>query len=153
MKTKTPVVQERIYNTAFKSKGRDDVVKWDVVKIKNEERVKIIFESVSSKWRQGVWLKTDKGIVVNGIHCVSVDLWVDTAPNEVECECFTKDGFLSLYNIWDSGRGYKRESLAFSSGMLIDELPNGRRYHCNDIGFETEFDKLVFRLEKTSFDG
>jgi hypothetical protein len=142
MKTKIPVVQERIYNTAFQAKGRDDVVKWDVIRIKNGEKIKIIFESVSSTWRQGVWLKTDKGLVVNGIHCVSVDLWFDTAPREVKCECFTKDGFLSVYNIWDAGRGYKRESQALSSGMLIDELPNGRRYHCNDIGFETEFDKF-----------
>ena len=150
MKTKTFVVQERIYNEAFKLKGRNNVVKWDIVKIKNGEKVKVIFESVSSEWRQGVWLKTDKGIVVNGIHCVSVDLWVDTAPKEVECECFTSDGFLSVYNIWNSGRGYKRESQSFSSGMLIDEFSNSRRYHCNDIGFESNFDNLVFRIEKTS---
>jgi hypothetical protein len=32
--------------------------------------------------------------------------------------------------------------------MLVEELPNGRRYCCNDIGFDTDFSKLIFRLEK-----
>jgi hypothetical protein len=25
---------------------------------------------------------------------------------------------------------------------------DGRRYRCNDIGFDTNFDKLVFRIQK-----
>jgi hypothetical protein len=37
---------------------------------------------------------------------------------------------------------------ASSSGMLIEEMPSGRRYRCNGIGFDTHFDKLVFRIEK-----
>jgi hypothetical protein len=32
--------------------------------------------------------------------------------------------------------------------MLVDELPSGRRYRCNDFGFDTAFDKLVFRVER-----
>jgi hypothetical protein len=41
-------------------------------------------------------------------------------------------------------RQRKRRLLNEKSGMRIDELPNGRRYYCNEIGFETEFDRLIF---------
>jgi len=148
MEQKSAIGRVRIYNSAFKERGREGVVMWDVLPIQDGERIKVIFESASSPWQQGVWLQTDKGLEVDGLHCASVELWMNTAPQEVICECFTDDGFLSVYNIWDSGRGYGTESQAWSSGMLIEESLNGRRYHCNDIGFETSFDKLVFRIER-----
>jgi hypothetical protein len=135
----------RIYNSAFKEAGRDDVVKWDILHVQDGSRVMVIFESSSSPWRQGVWLKTDEGLLINGIVCKSVELWIDSAPNEVIIECRTSDGALSVYNIWDRGKG--RESQAWTSGMLVDELDKGRRYHCNDIGLETGFDKLIFQIK------
>ncbi len=140
--------KKRIYNSAFKERGCADVVKWDVFPIRDGERIKVAFESASSAWRQGVWLKTDKGILVNGLRCQSAELWKDKAPAEVICECLTSDGFLSIYNIWDRGNG--RESQAWSSGMLIESCQRGRRYRCNDIGFDTHFDKMVFRIERVS---
>jgi hypothetical protein len=39
------------------------------------------------------------------------------------------------------------ESQALSSGMKIENVTGGRRYGCNDLGFDTAFDKLVFRLQ------
>ena len=86
---------------------------------------------------------------MNDVFAPSVTLWIDSAPPEVICQCTTADGLLSIYNIWDSGRGYGTESQRSSSGMLVEDLPNGRRYRCNDIGFETNFDKIVFRIETT----
>ena len=124
------------------------MVKWDVLHIQNGQHIRVVFESISSEWRQGVWLKCDKGIIINSIHHDSLDLWFDTSPKEIECECITEDGLLHIYNIWDSGRGYRRESQALSSGMLVEEVQNGWRYCCNDLGFQTNFDKLVFRIEK-----
>jgi hypothetical protein len=32
--------------------------------------------------------------------------------------------------------------------MRVEELERARRYRCNDIGFDTAFDKLVFRIER-----
>jgi hypothetical protein len=32
--------------------------------------------------------------------------------------------------------------------MRVTELPTGWRFGCNDIGFETAFDKLIFRIER-----
>jgi len=143
---KKDIGKKRIYNSAFAEAGRNDVVKWDIFPVRDAEWVKVVFESYSSPWRQGVWLRTDEGIIVNGLACKSVELWADTAPREVICQCFTSDGMLSVYNIWDRGHG--RESQSWTSGMLVEELNDNRRYRCNDIGFETNFDKIVFRIER-----
>jgi hypothetical protein len=144
----TPRVTQRIYNTAFAEHGRSDVVLWDVLPITPEQVIKVMIESVASSWRQGVFLKTDPGMLINDQYAPSVTLWADTAPPEVVCHCMSDNGALSLYNIWDSGRGRSLESQAYSSGMLVEELPQGRRYRCNDIGFDTNFDKLVFTVVK-----
>ena len=138
---------ERVMNAAFvEKKGRTDVVKIEVFPIHDGELLKLTFESVQSPWRHGVWLKADEPLIVNKERCPSVELWQDTAPREVLIECHTRNGWLHLYNIWDKGSG--QASQLWSSGMLVEELPNGRRYRCNDIGFDTTFEKLVFRVER-----
>lgn len=145
-----PIVpgKQRIYNSTWREKGWPDVVMWDIFPVRNEETLRLVFESQNSIWRQGVWLKTDSGVIIGRTHCPSAVLWMDTAPTEVYFTCFTSDGFLSIYNKWDSKRGLGSESQSISSGMLIEELGKGRRYKCNDIGFNTIFDKIVFRIER-----
>jgi hypothetical protein len=32
--------------------------------------------------------------------------------------------------------------------MLLEDLPNGRRYHCNDGKADEDFDDIVFRIER-----
>ncbi len=137
---------KRVLNSGFKEKGRNDVVKIEIFPIHDGDLLKLTFESKNSPWKQGVWLKTDEHLVVNQQESPSVQLWEDVAPNEVLIECHTRNGCLHLYNIWDKGNG--RESQSWTSGMLVEELPNGRRYRCNDIGFDTNFEKLVFRVER-----
>jgi len=137
------VGKERIINKAFAD--RNDVVKWDVQKVSNGQCIKVTFISKNSSKKQGIRLATDKGIEVNGQVYPSIQLWEDTVPKEVLCKCFTEDGFLSIYNMWDKGKG--SESQSHTSGMLIKENGNSLTYHCNDIGFETNFDKLVFTIE------
>lgn len=68
------------------------------------------------------------------------------APQVVICKCHTSDGYLSIYNIWDKGKG--RQSQSYSSGMLLEERNNIFTYKCNDIGFDTDFNDLVFSIEK-----
>jgi hypothetical protein len=137
---------ERVLSNAFKDIGRGDVVKIEAFSIHDGESLRLTFESVNSPWRQGVWMKTDSYVVVNGQRCPSIELWQGVAPNEIVIECHTYNGCLQLYNIWDKGNG--RDSQSWTAGMLVDELPNGRRYRCNDIGFDTHFDKLIFRIER-----
>jgi len=143
--------RKRIKNAEFEKRGKSDVIKWDVFHVTDGQAIRITFEEMKSEWRQGIWLKTDQGITVNGQACPSVVLWYDTAPREVECVCSTADGCLSVYNVWDARDGKGRQSQAWSSGMVVEDLANGRRYRCNDIGFETNFDKIVFRIEVLDF--
>jgi hypothetical protein len=139
---------ESIINKAFRDSGQPGVVKWDVVPVGDGDRIRLIFESASAAGRHGVWLRTDQGLDVNGLHAPSVDLWADTAPAVVDIAIHTGDGRLHIYNIWDSGTG--RNSQAWTSGMLIEELPDGRRYRCNDIGLQSKFDNLIFRIEHSA---
>jgi len=138
-------IMERIYNRAFPDSSLD-VVKADVFPIRNKEKILLTFEIKISEWNQGVRLSCDDGLEINGQHIPSALLWYETAPRQVYIQCFTSNGLLSIYNIWDRGKG--RSSLAHSSGMLVEEIDRGRRYQCNDIGFETHFDKLVFKIER-----
>jgi len=135
-----------IISKAFAERGIDGIVKWDVLPVAGGERMRLVFEAVNSPWRQGVWLKCDRGIEIEGQHAPSVNLWRDSAPRVVTFTCHAGDGLLDVYNIWDAGQG--RQSQAYTSGMRVEDLPRGRRYSCNDIGFDAAFDRLVFRLER-----
>jgi hypothetical protein len=141
---KTPFEAKRILNNAFNLPN--DVILWDILPIMDKEIISVYFESKDSIWEQGIWLMTDMGIEVNDQRASSIVLWYGKTPSKVDICCHTNNGYLNLYNVWDKGNGMNSQS--HSSGMIIEELANGRRYKCNDIGFETNFNKLVFRVEK-----
>lgn len=142
---------ERFYNREFAARGIDNVVSWDIFPVADKEVIRIVFESCDSERRQGIWLRTDKGIDVEGQHGKSIVLWYDTSPGEVFCTCYTNDGCLSVYNKYVNERGQVM-SQAAGTGMLIEDIPNGRRYMCNDTGFDTDFRRLVFRIERVGED-
>ena len=135
--------KQRIYSKAFE--GRDDIVKWDVRPISDGQIIKITFLSKNSPYEQGVRIATDRGIDVNGQVFPGVRVWYNPESKEVTHRCLTRDGLLSVYNVWDRGSGVM--SLLHTSGMVIEEKGNLLIYHCNDSGLETSFDKLVFSIE------
>jgi len=143
MKVGIDVGVKRLYCKAFKE--RNDVIKWEVLNIQDGQQIKVRFISTNSKNKQGIWFATDKGIEVNSVLSSQITLWEDTAPKEVTLTCHTNVGFLSIYNVWDDGRG--KNSQAHSSGMIIKDEGNLFVYHCNDYGFDMNFDKLVFSIE------
>ena len=138
---------QRIMSKAFLERGRTDVVKWELLPIPRTCRHNLVFENWTKTHKHGVWLRTDGELIVNGTSSPSMNLWADETRQTVDIDVPTSSGLLHLYNIWDFGQ--RSESQSWSSGMLVEELPDGRRYRCNDIGFETEFDSLVFRIEIT----
>ena len=138
---------KRVLSSAFKEKGRDDVVMIEVFSIENGELIKLTIEEKNSPWRQGIWLQTDGELVINEQRSSNMVLWQDSSPTDVVIECLTKCGCIHLYNVWDKGDG-RKDSQSWSSGMIVKEIPIGRRYHCNDIGFDTDFRKLIFRIER-----
>lgn len=141
--------EKRIYNDAFSEKGLNNVILWEVQNIMDEQLIRLKFISKNSSNRQGIWLRTDKGILIPELGdriFPSLNLWEDTSPKEVICKCFSNEGKLSIYNIWDKGNGSQSQS--YTSGMLIDEKNGVLTYSCNDYGFNSTFSDLVFSLEK-----
>lgn len=143
---KNIIGKETIYNTAFKDIG--NVVLWDVIKVPSGANLKIKFISKNSPIKQGFRIAIDQGdgyIEINGIKNKSMEIWEGTAPGEFDCKCTTDSGLISIYNIFDE-RGYT-ESQTHSSGMLIEKNDTTIIYRCNDHGFDTNFDKLVFSIK------
>lgn len=141
------VGKERLYNKNF---GKDkNIILWDVQNIENGQPIKIRFLKNNTKYRQGIRIAVDDGegeLEINGLKGRAMELWDDNTPNEIVCVCFSKEGKISVYNIWNE-RGYP-ESQSDSSGMVLEEKGNTLIYKCNDFGFELTFDKLIFSIEK-----
>jgi hypothetical protein len=92
-------------------------------------------------------LAVDGELEVAGTRADQMELWTDTAPGTVSVRVLnSKDGLLRLYNVWDSGRGRRRESQSATSGMLREPVSASTTiYRCNDIGRDLAFNKIVFR--------
>ena len=137
--------KERIYNNEFEER----VVLWDVIKLSFKSKFIVRFISTNSRHRQGIRIAIDVGkgmLEINNIKSKEFALWEDTAPKEIVCTFESDSGLLSVYNIWEDCTG--EDSQADSSGMLIESIDNKYLYRCNDFGFETNFDKLIFEIEK-----
>jgi hypothetical protein len=52
---------------------------------------------------------------------------------------------LEVYNLWDKGDGVT-EAWHNGAAMIVEEIPGGRRYRCNDGYPDDDFDDLVFEL-------
>ena len=140
---------ERIYNDLF---DIGDVVLWDVLFIESEQFLTLEFISTNSKYRQGIRLAIDVGdgyIESNNIKSKGIQLWEDTCPKKVNIKCISSAGKLSIYNIYDKGADGREDvqSQMASCGMLIEKKGNAIQYKCNDTGFCSVFDKLIFQIE------
>lgn len=148
---KCEIGRERIYNKEFEKKGYKSVIKWEVLEIKKEQEIFLEFINTHSKYKQGIRLAIDVGegyIEVNGIQAKGVQLWEDTCPKIVKIKCVSSEGKLSIYNIFDVGveRGGIKSQVD-TSGMLLEEYGDYKVYKCNDFGFETQFNRLEFRVQ------
>jgi hypothetical protein len=109
----------------------------------------VTFEDAAERWRQGIWLAVGGLLVVSDVVSPKVVLWRDSAPRAVTLTVSkTDDGLLRLYNVWDSGRGQSMESQSATSGMVRQELADGYRYRCNDIGLDPDFSALTFSVTR-----
>lgn len=146
---KLEIGRKRIYNTIFEN--IDNVVHWEVLNVKSEQEFYLKFISTNSKYRQGIRLAIDAGdgyIEINNIRSKELYLWEDTVPQCVHVKCISEEGVLSIYNVFDLGkeRGGRRSQMD-SCGMLVERKENTIVYKCNDVGFQSDFDKLIFEIE------
>ncbi len=139
---------QQVLNAELTKERGEPVVQIEVLPVQVEE-VTITFVSTSGSWRQGIWIATEGTLEIAGIRADQFEVWTHTAPRSLHVRVITSaDGQLRLYNVWDSGRGRKRESQSATSGMLKEVRSDGVIvYRCNDIGRNPQFDKLVFEVK------
>ena len=142
------VGKQRLYNDSFE--GYDNAVLWEVLKIKHEQEMEVEFVSTNSKYLQGIRFAIDVGegyIEGNGVKASEIYLWEDTASKITTLKCISEEGLLSVYNAFYEGPGTGGTAEQCDScAMLVEEKDNTFTYRCNDAGFVTNFDKLVFRI-------
>jgi len=76
-------------------------------------------------------------------------------PQNPECTlaCLTREGMLWVWSVWDYRPQGVRAVLSqrMYSGMLVEELPTGFRYRCNEGRDDDDYDDLIFRIERIDF--
>lgn len=113
-----------------------------------ETHFRLVFEACDSEWRQGVALDVIGKVKVGGqIVRGGIVLWHDTAPQAVEFEIIGDTPAIQVKNVWDVGNG-TIHSWHNGAAMIIELLPNGRRYRCNDGLADDDFDDVIFRIER-----
>jgi len=53
---------------------------------------------------------------------------------------------LSVRNVWDSGHGTMM--WVGDSAIIVEEIPKGRRYRCNDSEPNDDFSDIIFTIER-----
>lgn len=123
------------------------VVMMDRFPISNGETVRVVREATNSDWRQGISIRTNGRLSINGISGEQFVLWQESAPNSVTVSVLETDGHLEVKNVWDVGDGVVH-SWHNGAAMYIERLRNGCRYHCNDGHPDDDFDDLIFCIER-----
>jgi hypothetical protein len=119
----------------------------DVLPVSRTTRIKLVLESSKSTWRQGVMLRAKGSLRVADHDFKSpIVLWIDTAPRDVEILVLSDMDELEVRNVWDVGDG-TIQSWHNGAAMTVEEVPDGRRYRCNDGHPDDDFSDLVFSLK------
>lgn len=124
------------------------LVMMDKFPTEGAKHVRVVFEECNGEWRQGVALRFEGKFKVNDqIIRRGMVLWYDTAPQTVELELIGTASSIEVKNVWDIGDGVIH-SWHNGAAMIVELLPSGRRYRCNDGFADDDFNDIVFRLER-----
>jgi hypothetical protein len=87
-------------------------------------------------------------------------LWEDTSPKSVEIELLGPAEHVAVFNMWQdpnrvmipgvTGSGQVNHYWQNGAAMIVEEIPNGRRYRCNDGEPDDDFDDLIFTVERVT---
>jgi hypothetical protein len=113
-------------------------------------KVCLVFKDRRGKWQAGASKRNEGQFVIDGKVGSGRDgivFWQSKDWDTVEFEIVGDGSVLEVRNAWDCGNGVV-ESWHNGAAMIVEELPNGRRYRCNDGFADEDFDDIVFRLER-----
>lgn len=116
----------------------------------------LVHRGQNGKWRRGASPTHDGEFVVNGQVCSGrkgIFFWQEDVPGSVEFEVRGDPDGVDVFNVWEGqnhlGKRFM-DSRRHGAAMMVEELPNGRRYRCNDGEPDEDFDDIVFRLERVA---
>ncbi|MBI3207018.1 MAG: hypothetical protein HYZ29_36105 [Myxococcales bacterium] len=123
------------------------------------ETLLVTIESTDASWPQGVGMSD--GVELFGVRERRAVVWEyfsvppeerasvrSRLPFSFEVKCRNKRGSISFYNVTElDGR---QEWWHGGACMIVDEIPNGRRYLCNDFELDDDFNDLVFTVIRAS---
>ena len=148
------------------------VFRIDRFPVKNGDKLKFCIESTNSPFPQGFAVDIEgkcecRGEIWKKGKRVKMIFWEDAQlvdPKNIEITVFTNKDFVVINNLWeveypDVSAGLYQENFNMKKrtdswtgdcGMLIEEIPNGRRYRCNDGRPSSSFDSIVFTVKKVN---
>jgi hypothetical protein len=135
----------RTVNAGLSKEFGRDVLAVDVIAVEPGDLIEVRFVRSEGLARRGLWLGTNGSLEIADTKTPQVLLWNDTAPEIVTIRVTSTDGFVRLYNIWESSRG--RQSLTPRAGMVAETVGNITTYACTDpLGEGPSFGQLVVAL-------
>jgi len=131
----------------------------DKFPVADRDKLKISIEKTNSHYVQGLTVDITGSCEIMGEvkkkgKGVKMVFWEDSTmldPKNIIIVVFTKIGFIRVQNIWETTdhRGKKSiDSGHNGAAMIVEEIENGRRYHCNDGVPDDDFDDIVFTIQK-----
>jgi hypothetical protein len=139
--------------------GEKTLLMADKIAAKLGEEFTVTIESTRSDYPQGVGVS--EGVEVFGERAKRAVIWEyfslpleqrqaqrSRLPFKFVVACRNKQGSLLFYNMTEvQGR---QEWWHGGSCMIAEDIPGGRRYHCNDFESDEDFDDLVFSVVRAS---
>jgi hypothetical protein len=119
---------------------------FDKFPVENGRTIRVAFESVGSEWLQGIGLRVDGALTERSKNWgKALAIWERTSPQGCDLQITTRCGYLEVKNLWDRGDG-RVEFWNMGGAMIVESVPGGRRYLCNDGAPDDDFDDLIFTI-------
>lgn len=112
--------------------------------------VALVFKGRKGKWHKGAGQGNEGQIAVGGKFAGGKDgilFWQSQDWDTVDFEVLGGASVIRIYNAWDCGNGVVDFWLN-GAAMIVEEIPNGRRYRCNDGEPDDDFEDIIFRLQR-----
>ncbi len=134
----------------------------DYIPFKDGDQFLVKIEKTNSDWIQGIGLLVFGFIEIEALGEkvkdrtffmentapteISIKVWQDTTKRK-QPKSLPRKGLLGVKNIWNAGSG-TISSWIGGAAMIVQEIPNGHRYYCNDGHPDENFDDIVFTVQK-----
>ncbi|HNA62681.1 MAG TPA: hypothetical protein PKW79_06360 [Rhabdochlamydiaceae bacterium] len=131
----------------------------DKFPVSNGDKLKISIEKTNSEYIQGISIDITGSCEVQGKiwkkgKGIKMIFWEDAElidPKNIEMMIITRQGYVVVQNVWECSdhRGVRyTDSGVNGAAMIIEEIPNGKRYYCNDGHPDENFDDIIFTIQK-----